>query len=38
MNPIIFRQGVCDPHVHIFEGKAYLYATRTTQDIPPVFI
>lgn len=28
MNPIIFRQGVCDPHVHIFEGKAYLYATK----------
>lgn len=28
MNPIIFRQGVCDPHIHIFEGKAYLYATK----------
>lgn len=28
MNPIIFRQGVCDPHIHIFDGKAYLYATH----------
>ncbi len=28
MNPLIFRKGVCDPHIHIFEGKAYLYATH----------
>ncbi len=28
MNPILFRQGICDPHIHIFEGKAYLYATK----------
>lgn len=28
MNPIIFRQGVCDPHVHVFDGKVYLYATH----------
>lgn len=28
MNPIIYRQGVCDPHIHIFENKAYLYATK----------
>lgn len=27
MNPLIMRQGICDPHIHIFEGKAYLYAT-----------
>lgn len=28
MNPIIWRQGVCDPHVHVFEDKVYLYATH----------
>lgn len=28
MNPLIPMQGVCDPHIHIFDGKAYLYATR----------
>ena len=28
MNPLIYRKGACDPHIHIFEGKAYLYATH----------
>ena len=28
MNPLIRTKGVCDPHIHIFEGKAYLYATH----------
>lgn len=28
MNPIVLRKGVCDPHIHIFEGRAYLYATH----------
>lgn len=28
MNPLIWKKGVCDPHIHIFEGKAYLYATH----------
>lgn len=28
MNPIIFRQGICDPHVHIFNDRVYLYATH----------
>lgn len=28
MNPIIFRQGICDPHIHVFDGKVYLYATH----------
>lgn len=28
MNPMIFRKGVCDPHIHIFQDKAYLYATH----------
>jgi len=27
-NPIIPGQGVCDPHIHIFNGKAYLFATH----------
>ncbi len=27
-NPIIPNQGVCDPHIHIFNGKAYLFATH----------
>lgn len=27
-NPIIWRQGVCDPHVHVFNDKVYLYATH----------
>ena len=25
-NPIIARQGVSDPHIHVFENKAYLFA------------
>lgn len=29
-NPIIPDRGVCDPHIHIFDGKAYLYATHDT--------
>ena len=27
-NPIIPRMGVCDPHVHIFQNKAYMYASH----------
>lgn len=27
-NPIISGQGVCDPHVHIFNNRAYLYASH----------
>ncbi|NND08665.1 MAG: family 43 glycosylhydrolase [Saprospiraceae bacterium] len=27
-NPIVPDKGVNDPHIHIFEGKAYLYATH----------
>lgn len=26
-NPIIPKKGICDPHIHIFGGKAYLYAS-----------
>lgn len=27
-NPIIPGLGICDPHVHIFDNKAYLYASH----------
>ena len=27
-NPIISGRGVCDPHVHIFGDRAYLYASH----------
>lgn len=27
-NPIIKGQGVCDPHIHIFQNRAYLYASH----------
>ncbi len=30
-NPIISRQGVCDPHIHIFRDRAYLYASHDIQ-------
>ncbi len=25
---IIPNQGACDPHVHIFNGKAYMFSTH----------
>ena len=27
-NPIIPGMGVCDPHIHVFNGKLYLYASH----------
>ncbi len=27
-NPIIPSRGVCDPHIHLFDGRAYLYASH----------
>jgi arabinoxylan arabinofuranohydrolase len=27
-NPIIRDLGICDPHIHIFDGKAWLYAGK----------
>jgi len=27
-NPIISKEGVCDPHVHIYNNRAYLYASH----------
>lgn len=29
-NPIIPQMGVCDPHIHVFEGKHWLYASHDT--------
>ena len=31
-NPIITKRGVCDPHVHIFGDRAYLYASHDCDD------
>lgn len=27
-NPVIPRLGICDPHIHIFNNRAYLYASH----------
>lgn len=27
-NPIIPRMGVCDPHMHVFEGRVWMYASH----------
>ena len=37
-NPIIPNQGVNDPHIHIFDGKAYLYATHDKSAKNTTFI
>lgn len=29
-NPIVRGMGVCDPHIHIFNNRAYLYASHDT--------
>ena len=34
---IIPNQGVCDPHVHIFNGKAYLFSTHDRGPGQPIF-
>ena len=34
---IIPGQGICDPHIHIFNGKAYLFATHDRGPDQPVF-
>src|SRR5690242_2960090 len=31
MNPIIWRKGVCDPHIKVFIDKVYLYATHDNE-------
>ena len=37
-NPIIPNQGVNDPHIHVFDGKAYLYATHDKSAENTTFI
>ncbi len=37
MNPIIWRQGVCDPHAHVFNEKVYIYATHDSPCRPDNF-
>lgn len=34
---IIPNQGVCDPHVHIFNGKAYLYTSHDRGPGMPIY-
>ena len=34
---IIPNQGVCDPHVHIFNGKAYMFTTHDRGPHEPIF-
>ena len=36
-NPIISGMGVCDPHIRIFDNKAYLYASHDTGPGYPDF-
>lgn len=31
-NPVIPGLGVCDPHIHIFENRAYLYASHDAAE------
>lgn len=37
-NPIIPGKGVCDPHVHIFNNKAYLYASHDKSVESPTWL
>ena len=30
-NPIIPRMGVCDPHIHVFNGRLWLYASHDAE-------
>jgi len=29
-NPLVSHVGMADPHMHIFDGKAYIYSTHDT--------
>ena len=31
-NPVVLNTSIADPHIHIFNGKAYMYAGR---DLSP---
>ena len=37
-NPIVPFVGMADPHIHIFNGKAYLYATRDADSTAKEFV
>ncbi len=37
-NPIIANQGVCDPHIHVFAGRAYLYASHDADKANSEFV
>lgn len=37
-NPILPNTGVCDPHIHIFNDRAYLYATHDGDRDDPDFV
>ncbi len=37
-NPLIPDAGMADPHIHIFNNKAYLYTTRDIDPNSPVWI
>jgi len=32
-NPVISNLGVCDPHIHIFNNKAYLFASHDREPV-----
>ena len=36
-NPIIAHQGVCDPRIHIFNGRAYLFSTHDDARGHPIY-
>jgi len=36
-NPIISKEGICDPHLHIFNNRAYLYASHDAKEGERVF-
>ena len=27
-NPVIRNMGICDPHLHVFDGKMYMYCSH----------
>lgn len=37
-NPIIPRMGVCDPHMHVFGDRVWLYATHDAKPGSPHFV
>lgn len=33
-NPLVPHTGMADPHVHVFDGRIYMYATHDTRSAP----